>query len=231
MLSTIDFILNTTHILFILAINIFSLFIIFSKRSVPLYMKLFVWYPIVGIVLIVLTLVFQFEIIYILNKKHVLFAIYNLSLIFHFIFLSLFIILQYPSKKFKAFIIIFYLTILFFLLKIYLQNSIFLKPLHSPIPISCFGLIVFCSIYFYQILTIHLNNYSDLKKQPIFWIVSGVFVSMGFLFPLPITVKYLQLKGLYFSSFIPHVTSYFSFILLHLFFLKAYICTLRTSKV
>ena len=88
---------------------------------------------------------------------------------------------------------------------------------------------VFCIFFFYKLF----KNlfYQNILKEPAFWIVTGlIFCST---LSLPIYALYSYIK----SHFSPLVTSnFFSLsniliIIMHLFFIKAYLCTIRVYRV
>jgi hypothetical protein len=88
--------------------------------------------------------------------------------------------------------------------------------------------VVFC-IYFYHKLFKDLPT-KNIKSEPSFWIVTGLFFYSCLSVPFYTLNEYMR------SSFTRIVyTNIFSIsniliIIMHLFFIKAYICTIRLHK-
>jgi hypothetical protein len=91
-----------------------------------------------------------------------------------------------------------------------------------------FCLLLFCILYYYQLFKFLPKG--NLLAQPSFWIVSGIFFSMGITIPFYSVTNYLKatLASEVFSSL--NSIGLFAYGVMHLFFIKAYICSLVPKK-
>jgi hypothetical protein len=202
---------------------IFSLRLI-NNKNVPKYLIGFYWYPVVGFITLfseVLINTFFSE-----YKKYA-WLINNLSVIYHFCFLSLFIIgvLNYKGN-------LKYLYFIFFVFFVLIIVSLFSNNLFKNIPlafsISNFGLVLFCILYYFDLF----NNMPelDLKETPSFWIITGVLFCMGTYFPISATVDYLSGKVSILIIMNLNNVLIVCYIIMHLFFIKAYLCVPQRLK-
>ena len=187
-------------------------------------MRGFYWYPTIGLVI---TLPGFFIENYFRNFKMYYSILNNVSLIFHYSFLSMFIIRVMPNRKVDNFLkIVFYifLSILLFLLykeRIDKQNTFAFATANL-------GLTIFCVIYYYRLF----NNLPvfNLKKEPSFWIITGIFFCMGSNIPLITVSNYLYQNISITNSRVVNSIAIFCYIIMHLFFIKAFICSVRPQK-
>lgn len=204
----------------LLSTLVFSLRLI-NNSNAPAYMKDFYWYPLIGVITTLPAYVN-------LNlSDELIIGINNVSLTFHFSFLSLFIIRIMPLKKRTSciYLFLFFLSVIIFGL---VRNDITI-PLNKVFASASFGLTVFCLLYFYQLF----NNAPllNLLREPSFWIVTGVFFAMSLCIPFAVFIDYLRsnLPTEYYIIFSNLLM--FCYTIMHLFFIKAFICSVQKRKV
>ncbi|MEP7166059.1 MAG: hypothetical protein ABI741_15255 [Ferruginibacter sp.] len=195
-----------------------------NNKNIPGYMKGFYWYSTIALVVAIpLFLTDNFFRPYrgysrILN---------NLSLIFHYSFLSIFIIRVIVKKhniKYLSFLFVFFLLLLIFVL----VNNNLTKQLNLAFSVSNLGLTFFCIIYYYQLF----NNIPtlDLRKEPSFWIITGIFFCMSAHIPITAMGDLLNHKiPLAVYSTLRTILT-FCYVVMHLFFIKAYLCAIHPRK-
>lgn len=95
--------------------------------------------------------------------------------------------------------------------------------------VTNFGLIIFCIVYYHQLF----NNLPTLNLllEPSFWIITGVFFCMSIQIPVLLTIDYLRYKILINNYYLLHSLISFCYTIMHLFFIKAYLCATRQQKV
>ncbi len=124
------------------ASSIFSLKLVGNKR-IPAYMHKFYWYSIIVALLSVYSFLYRY---FNITNKNVSGVIHGFLLLFHFIFLSLFIYKILPNKNKSGFI-----KFLFFLFLLIILFCLFTIDVTIPKSIgyafSNFALVLFCCIY------------------------------------------------------------------------------------
>ena len=203
---------------------LFSLKLVRNK-NIPNYMKGFFWYPTVGLI-IAIPLFLATNFFHFFHEYTT--TINNISLLFHYSFLSIFIIRVVSPNINFTFLIFIFLFFLFLLLYVLVNNSL-TKQLNMAFSLCNLGLTIFCIIYYYNIFS---NRPSlDLKREPSFWIITGIFFCMSTHIPITTVLDYLHHKI--------HYTIYAGLInvlivcymVMHLFFIKAYLCSVQPQKV
>jgi hypothetical protein len=160
-----------------------------------------------------------------LSKILHLHEINNYSLLFGFLFLSLFMIFNMPNKKGRGLLI----ALFMFLFSLLIFN-ILIKEADKSIQnyqafaINCFGLLVFSIIYFFKLFKVIPEI--RITSDPNFWVIIGVFscsimsspifIVTGFFYKIDPENRILILIGL-----LPSL----GFTTLHLFLIKAILCT------
>lgn len=153
---------------------------------------------------------------------------YNFSFILHFYLLGLIIkrnIETIYSKK--------VLDILFYVFIILITFSIFTKDLRLKngiaygITNSC--LIIFCLIYYFSLFKSPPTLI--LLHSPAFWIINGIFFGMITTIPINFSGDIFLKIGSHENIQILKNFGYLSYITMHLFFIKGYLCTIRPHKV
>ncbi len=183
-------------------------------------MKGFYLYPLIGVLLGV-------PIFFNMNfNLDFLMAVNNVSLIFHFSFLSYFIIRVIPvNAKSKIYFYLFSFVFLFLIILGLVTNDI-TKPLSHVFAISSFGLTVLSLVYFY--LLFEKNPILKLLNEPSFWIISGIFFAMSLYIPVAISIGYVRNNASFYLTIFSNVLM-FCYGIMHLFFLKGIYCALRMS--
>ena len=146
----------------------------------------------------------------------------NISLFFHYSFLSTFIIKILPrGKNDKILKIVFIFFLILIVLLLFTDD---LKKINGPaFAIANLGLTVFCMTYYYYIF--NTPPVLQLRDEPSFWIITGIFFCMTLHIPMYATYNYLHGR-ISSSTFILFGSiSAFSYTIMHLFFIKAYICS------
>lgn len=205
---------------------LFSLRLINNKRVVN-NMKYFYWYSIVGGLIVALNILnFYFN----FPTKIVMGTIRNYSVLFHFGFLSTFIIsLLSPTLKKKVFITV---TVPFFIISLIALMAYSNERQNSTAyALSNIGLVVLCINYFLYLFNNPRKN--SLWKEPPFWIVSGIFLCMSAIIPINSLHEFLWDENFVLPDERKLLSSirYFAFGCMHLFFIKAYLCSIRQEKV
>jgi len=220
----IGYIVFNIQSVIILASFLFSLKL-FQNGAIPKYMKGFYWYPTIALLVLSPTFFTDFT-----NREYMKVCNYinNISILFHFAFLSTFILRVTPkiNRYKKYFQFLFYLFL--FLILIVLISNYLGKQVNQAFSISSFGLTIFCINYYYQLFN-NIPKY-DLKNEPSFWVVNGIFFCMSLHIPITSTVDYLQNKiSRDLCNILLSILS-FCYLVMHLFFIKAIVCSIRPRK-
>lgn len=194
------------------------------KNDLPGYMKGFYWYPLVALIILIPT--------YIMAR----FAngvdpwgklLLNLSIIFHYTFLSLFVLRVIPSSANNIiYKIVFYIFLSLILIVLVIND--YSKNNFDAYSIANFGLLIFCLFYYFNIF----NNIPDLNllNDASFWIITGVFFAMSVHLPSFFFMSYLYDK-IFMDSYRPLMSiPRICYGIMHLFFIKAYLCAIRPQK-
>ncbi len=187
-------------------------------------MRFFIWYPIIAIILMFINAIFYYKVIEIKNRFQILGLISNLSVFAHFIIVGRFIVLQIDNKPSRSIISFFHLIIIGFLFLMFFFVSSFNNLSTLQIFVSSLCLFIFCMVYFFKILKNQTKDLGDIRISPEFWIISGVFLSMGLLIPIPIVFNMLRQSSTKDLIRVLSIINCSCYIILHLFFLKAYLC-------
>jgi hypothetical protein len=180
------------------------------------YLNNFFFYPTVGLIGILITIIIQnFN----SNNFHTELQIFfKLLLLFHYFFLGYKISLTLKIKRFKKIAKKAYQILGIGVLIITFNNIIDNKGLYCFAFVN-FVLIFLCIIYYYELIS-KKGNYNT-KNLPSFWLNSGVFISMSLSLPANLFEHYVRVN-LEVNNY-PIVISIicFSYILLHLLILKS----------
>ncbi len=211
------------------AICIFSSFLIslrlVKNNNIPRYLTGFFWYPTIAFLTIIPAF---FTLNYSLGLFSLSKILNNISIVFHFVLLSIFILRAMPGEVNKKFIVT--LIIVFLILILYfLAISDLTKRNTFIFGVTNFGLILFCVIYYYQLF----NNIPTLNLllEPSFWIVTGVFFCMSIQIPITLTIDYLKERIQLNNYYLLYSLISFCYTIMHLFFIKAYLCATHQRKV
>lgn len=175
--------------------------------------RFFYLYPIAGIVIGIVILLFRFNII----PLSVVSNFNNFSLLFHFLFWSF--IFYFQLKK--ALILKLSISFLFFILLLLIISE--LKVFYGySIAFANGCLFIFSIIYFFKLL----NNppIKGIIKDPIFISFCGIFIGTGLIIPFHSMFKFILLMGLPNDTYFAYgIFSALGYLILNLFFLKAMI--------
>lgn len=203
---------------------LFSLKLI-KNRSIPKYMYRFYWYNIVAILV---TLFFLLQ-LHFFGKLNLALGLNNISVLFHFTFLSFFVIKVIPNHNKKAllFLKLIYFVIVFFTIKFFINTNI-TKQINAAFSIINLGLFIFTLTYYFQLL--NTTPKFNLLSEPSFWVITGIFFSSALLFPVSTALDYLPVNSIKNNLFIINLALSIPCILFHLFLIKAFICSIKTAK-
>jgi len=155
-------------------------------------------------------------------------AINTLSLIFHFSFLSYFILRVIPNinnwRYYKKYHLIVSISVALVIIYDLNRNSFSLS-----FTLSNFILFILCLIYFTFLLESHSIN--PILKSSIFWVVIGIFICTGISLPVNIINDHILKNGKDLISDdnkrLMGSIGVIPYALMHLCFTKAYWCDLR----
>jgi len=206
-----------------LASSVFSLKLI-GNASIPKYMEKFYWYSFIATFSSSFNYIQKYGYIF---SKNVSVVLQSSLLLFHFIFLSLFIYRVLPTKIDSKEI-----KILFFLLLLIIIYCVFTNdltiPAYKAYSFTNFGLVLFCCFYYLQLF--ESMPTINLLKEPSFWIISGVFFCMCATIPLTSLRGYLYHNIPYNLYLSMGGIGFFAYGVMHLFFIKAYLCSISQPK-
>lgn len=144
-----------------------------------------------------------------------------------FIFWFSFFLQIINEKKDRIQLKILLLTILFLALYLLFFSKVDKRNMHI-VALTAICKTVFCIFFFYKVFKNVL--YENILKEPAFWIITGLFFCSTLSLPFYALYSYIK------AQFSPLITStFFSFtniliIIMHLFFIKAYLCTIQVSR-
>lgn len=183
-------------------------------RNISGYMKGFFWYPTIAFLVLIPTFL-SFN--HFIDLRKIGNTMNNIAVLYHFAFLSFFIMKVMPEKGNKYFfyflqgVIICGIILLLCLYPLGIQN----KP---AMAVANFGLMLFCMCYYYQLL----NNIPtlNLRECASFWIITGIFGCMSVHIPIFASHEYFKIHNINMVMFT--IINAWAFIIMHLFFIKGY---------
>ena len=202
---------------------IFSIRLI-GNKNIPKYMNKFYWYPFIAVTLVLFNFLQKY---FNIASKIVSGVIHSSLLIFHFIFLSIFIYRILPNKRLSVYFKLLFFLILFIILFCLFTNDLSM-PQHKAYAFTNFGLVLFCCLYYFQLF--EAMPTVNLLKEPSFWIINGVLFCMCATIPLVSLSGYLIANMPYDLHLSMGGIGFFAYGGMHLFFIKAYLCSISQSK-
>ncbi len=195
-----------------------------KKSDTPNFLKNFVWYTTLAVIDSVVFALYFLSYISISSAT----TFNNITLIFNYSFLGLFIInrlLEKTNIKYKLFSIfwIFFIAMMYFLVKDVSQGG------NIAFAFASLGLTFFCIIYYYYLFK--NPPLLNITKDPSFWIITGVFFVMSFQTPVSAIGIYIAKKMSYEHYYILGTLTMFTYVIMYLFFSKAFLCIYKKSKV
>lgn len=194
------------------------------KKTDYKYLQLFYFEPLIGLLISVNAFV------------HLHFSIYNFKLTFLFqdilligdiLFWTYFFFNQAKKNRLKRFI-----KIIFLIIGVMIITSFYLKGNYTPnfffYSISNLWKSTLCLLYYNSIFSANPNLH--LKKDPTFWIVTGIFFYSSL--TLPHYSLHFYLKEHLSVELMNNVFAFtnISIVVMHIIFMKAYICILKEEK-
>ena len=210
---------------FVLFISFLFALIINNRYGSKIYMKGFYLYPLLGLCLSANTILSTIFFIY---NPIDYFLLQFLLLLFDLIFWIIFFLTIFKdddaSIKIKY---IFSITLLISLVS-FLFNNLDKPNLHT---VSIFNIckVFFCIIYYNKLF--NDKPIQNIKTEPLFWIVTGLFFYASLSIPFYTLNFYIRSQfSLIIASNIFSISNVL-IIIMHLFFLKAYLCIVRQYRV
>lgn len=184
----------------------------------------FYWYPLVGMIVLIpvfidVNITKQFY-----NVKT---FVINASILFHYIFLSLFIIKLIINKANHRLLKLIFIVVLSILFSS-LSSDILTRVNITAYIIANFGLIIFCLLYYYQLFN-GLPNI-NLITEPSFWIITGVFFTMSVHIPILASMSVLKNKISASNYILLAGVTTFCYSIMYLFFCKAILCIILQKR-
>ena len=211
----------------LLSCTISLLFI--GGKAKPAYMKNFFLYPLLAFLFLLNKLISLENLSYgQYMTAEVIQIIYNLSYILHFYLLGSFVKKNITSFRKNEFLnTLFWFFFIIVNISIFATNLSVKNGLAYGITNSC--LIIFCILYYQQLFknppTIILIHNSA------FWIINGIFFGMTTTIPINFSGDFFIKDGSEESIQILRNLGLVSYLIMHLFFIKAYLCIVRPNKV
>ena len=199
-------------------------FSLLRNSFVPKYMNKFYWYSLIAALLALFNFLQKY---FSIASKNVSGVLHSALLLFHFIFLSLFIYSVLPNKKNSKYLKLLFVQFLLVILLCIFTNNISI-PQSAAYSFTNFGLVLFCFIYYYQLF--EAMPTINLLKEPSFWIISGVFFCMCATIPINSLRGYLFHNMPYELYLLMGCIGFFAYGVMHLFFIKAYLCSINQPK-
>jgi hypothetical protein len=197
-----------------------------KQSSTPEYLRRFYLYPLLTLLLSLNTLAFD---VFETGSKEVQVTIEKVIFTLDFIFFAYFfklVLTDSPLKKLahQVFICVMLFTIPIILITI--QQTLFhyfFRSFHN------IGKFLFCLIYIYSIF--RSSPRLILKEDAAFWIVMGLLFYSSITVPIFLGYYYLAINKYVDILSILFPLTNISIIIMHLLFIKGYLCTARLPKI
>lgn len=194
-----------------------------GRKNVPVFMKYFYFYPLLALCVSFNTILGDYFHFF---TRESLLRIQNILFIIDFLFWYFF----FKNLLKKKIRILQFIFLLFLTSTIILRLSTgFHKPGFEINAVTNFGKILFC--LFYCIELFKSEPVLNLKNESAFWIVSGLFFYTCVSLPFYTVYEYLNLNLPRLISRNLFSSTNISIILMHLLFIKAYLCQIHRLKV
>lgn len=201
----------------------FIIALLIAKCNIP-YMKGFFFCPLIALLVSINTICGSLFVMYPIN---LFFLIQNFMSFLDLLFWCIFFLLILKDKKDADKIKILLAITLLFAVYLHFFSNVNNQNLHI-IALTAICKTIYCIFFFYKLF----KNlfYQNLLKEPSFWIATGL------IFYSCLSLPFYGLNSYFKFQFSPLISSnIFSIsnmllIIMHLFFIKAYICTIRVHK-
>jgi hypothetical protein len=223
MIKAFDYLFYDLQCFGIMLSFLFSLRLV-NKKVSPTYMKLFKWYSIIGAAVMIPTVLdLHFF------KKGYTYYIINFSLLFHYLFLAYFIFKLVIKEKIGIFLTLIFFSILIFILYLLFSSKLSDQNFQA-FTIANLGVVIFCIFYYFKLF--QDRPVLDLLNEPSYWIITGIFFCMCISIPISGIIGYMKTTIPLDINwvFLYHITT-LSYFIMHMFFIKAYLCTTCQTKV
>lgn len=222
-----NFIIATFYIGQIIAVCISAYYAIklLRLKNAQSNLKFFAFYPILAISIGIPNIINDFAI---KNLRLFCNVLQNVTLLLHISLIGYFIYSCLNRKLLRqSFFIV--LSIFQVILLIYLSSIDITRKSFFAFAITNFGLIILTLFYFFEIF---INPpILKLTEEPHFWIVTGVFFSMCLSMPFFATYKVILQEYVEFVQTLVASSIALSFIIMHLFFVKGFKCSIKNQNI
>ncbi len=221
-----NYIVATFYIVQIIAVCISTYYAIrlLRLKNVQINLKFFAFYPILTISIAIPSIIHDFAIKDLRSIKNVL---ENVTLLLHISLIGYFVYTCLNRRLLRR---IYFIVLSSFqlIVIIYLSSIDLTKKNFFAFAITNFGLIILTLFYFIEIFI----NPPILKliEEPHFWIVTGVFFSMSLSIPFFATYKVIMGRNGEFIQTLVGASVALSFIIMHLFFVKGFKCSIKNHN-
>lgn len=203
---------------------------VFSLRTIrneeiPRYMKGFYWYSVVTFLLVV---IFFRSLLANGDYIKLSLSVNKLSFLFHFVFLGIFIYKVLNSLKakkafLKLFVVFFIVISVVTIITIPTTNSFWINSFTN------FFLVILSLFYYYDLF--ESKPVKNLFYEPSFFVVSGLFLSLTITVPVSVIRNFMSLELNLNANLIMAAIGSFAYGVMHLFFVKAYICSVNRKGI
>ena len=198
----------------IIFLSFYFAFAVRGNHTIPANLRNFYLLPLFLLIFSLQTLALNFCTIY---PKLYVAAFEKGVVIFEFVFWTYFFI-NTSLKRVKKTILSIFILFIFLLLLINSQES----KAYVALGISNIAKLIFCLLYFYQLFTSPPNL--NIKREPVFWIVCGLFFNSAITVPIYLSIGFL-FKNNYKSVIgILFPLTNITIIIMHLLFIKGFLC-------
>ena len=199
--------------------------IISKNKQIPVYLKRFYLYPLLVALLSLNTIA---AIYFHLYSSAIQFAFQNIMEIVEFTFWGLFFLhLMKTTNSLKYIKSVFLSFLLIIICWTFLNN--FYKPLFQTFALGNFGKSIFCIFYFNKLFKD--SPKLNLKNEPSFWIITGVFFCSSITLPQYAINDYLRNNVNKIISNNIFASTNIAIIIMHILFIKAYLCKVHQHNL
>lgn len=209
----------------VISISLIMAYSINKKQYIPPYLKRFYWYPLLALAISTNTIASQH---FRLHPSSIYYSIQNIFELIDITFWGLFFLrLLKGTKSYKHTKNIFLLFLFTGTLFMFITNIS--KVNFQAYAICNLGKCLFCILYFNNLFKD--NPKLNLKSEPSFWIVTGLFFYSAITLPEYAIYDYLRknLDRLILNNIF--AASNMAIIIMHILFINAYLCSIRQKGI
>jgi hypothetical protein len=208
----------------IIMLSLLGAIFICAQFNLPQYLRFFYLYPLLAFALSLVTITNTF---FYKFSKYFISICESLYVILEPIFWGYFFVSFFKNAKTKNLVKI-VSSILIFLTLFLVINSGAKGYNHEVVSINNLSYCFYCSIYFVNLF--RADPLLTIYKEPLFWIISGVFFYSAVSLPLfPFSDYYRRLNSR--ELFLPFISAInLVIIIMHLLFIKGYQCLIKQIK-